>query len=128
MLKRDVTFMDYSEPPVEKKMSCYFNLTKTELTQMELSVYGGMKQRIEKIAEEKDGVKLMELFRSTILDAYGEKSPDGLRFVKSKEISEAFSQTPAYDIIFMEIVTDAQKATDFIQAILPKDNPPPVSQ
>ena len=126
MLKKELTYLDYNEPPQEIKTTCYFNLTRSELTTMELSVHGGMQQRIEKITKEKDGVKLMDLFRSIILDSYGEKSLDGKRFIKSKEISEAFSQTPAYDIIFMELVTDSKAAIEFIQSILPKDNPPPV--
>lgn len=120
MLKRTITYDDYSDPPVQKTETVYFNLTQAEVTKMELSIDGGLKARIEKISAAKDGVEIMSLFNKIILESYGEKSDDGRRFIKSEQLSQAFSQTPMYDIIFMELVTDAKKAADFVQAILPK--------
>lgn len=119
MLKKVIKYTDFDGN--EREESCYFNLTKSELTEMELSVTGGLTKMIEKISETKDGSRIMTIFKDIILRAYGEKSADGRRFIKSKELSEAFSQTGAYDVLFMELVTDANKASEFIQAVIPSD-------
>lgn len=119
MLKRKITYTDYNG--VERTEDFYFNLTKAELTRMELSVDGGMANMLQRVADAKDGPTIMKLFEELLLTAYGEKSDDGRRFMKSKAISEAFSQTEAYSIIFMELVTDDKKAAEFIQNIIPSD-------
>ena len=62
---------------------------------------------------------LIDLFKDLILRSYGEKSADGRRFIKSKELSTAFSQTEAYSELFMELVTDAEKAAEFVNGITP---------
>lgn len=119
MLKKTIKYTDFDG--VQREESVYFNLTKSELTEMELSATGGLTKMIEKIVETQDGTRIIAIFKELILKAYGEKSPDGRRFIKSKELSEAFSQTPMYDILFMELATDADKASDFIKAVIPAD-------
>ena len=57
-----------------------------------------------------------------MLAAYGKKSPDGRRFIKNNEIREEFTQTEAYSIIFMELATDADKAAEFINGIIPAND------
>lgn len=63
----------------------------------------------------------MKTFEEIILTAYGEKSDDGRRFVKSDELSQAFKETEAYSELFMELLTDDKAAAAFINGILPKD-------
>ena len=41
--------------------------------------------------------------------------------VKNNELREAFSQTEAYSNLFMELATDADAASEFINGILPSD-------
>lgn len=119
MLKKTIKYTDFDG--VQREESVYFNLTKTELTEMELSATGGLTKMIEKIVETQDGGRILSVFKELLLKAYGEKSADGRRFIKSKELSEAFSQTPMYDILFMELATDADKASEFIKAVIPAD-------
>lgn len=119
MLKRTFSYTDFDG--VKREESAYFNLTKSELTEMELSATGGLTKMIEKIVETQDGARIISIFKELILKAYGEKSPDGRRFIKSKELSDAFSQTPMYDMLFMELATDADKASDFMKAVIPSD-------
>lgn len=124
MLKRTFTYKDYDD--IERTEDCYFNLSKAEVAEMELTFEGGLGRYLNKIAEAKDGKAIMEKFKWIILKAYGEKSADGRRFMKSEEISKAFEETEMYNILFMELITDAKKAADFIAAILPptdKDKP-----
>lgn len=117
MLKKTVTYTDYNG--VERTEDFYFNLSKAEVAEMELSVDGGLGAMIENIVNAKDNKQIVALFKDLVLKAYGEKSPDGRRFMKSKEISEAFSQTEAYSEIFMELALDEKAAIDFVNGILP---------
>lgn len=117
MLKKTVTYVDYNG--VERTEDFYFNLSKAEVAEMEMSVEGGYSKMLEEIVKSNDNVRIVELFKRILLQSYGEKSVDGKRFVKSKELSEAFSQTEAYSEIFMELALDEKAAADFINGIMP---------
>ena len=119
MIKKTITYTDYND--VEITEDFYFNLSKPELIELEFDTIGGMKDLIVKVINTKDSKQLVSIFKKLVLAAYGEKSQDGKRFVKSDEISTAFSQTPAYEILFMELAQDADKATEFITGVMPKD-------
>lgn len=119
MLKETIKYTDYNEE--ERTETFWFNLTKSEVTEMEMSINGGLVEKINKMVELKDGAQIMAMFKDMILKAYGEKSADGRRFVKSEELSLAFSQTPAYDDLFMRLVTDPNAAAAFVNGIIPKD-------
>jgi hypothetical protein len=118
MLKKTVTYTDFDGN--ERTETFYFNLTKAEVTEMELSTEGGLSKMLEKIVAAKDSKRIIEVFKDLVLKAYGEKSPDGKRFVKNQEVRDAFSQTQAYSDIFMELATDDQKAAAFVNAITPQ--------
>lgn len=117
MLKKTITYTDYDGNV--RTEDCYFNLSKAEVVEMELGTAGGMQKMLEKIVAEQDTKKIAEIFKSIILKAYGEKTPDGKRFVKSEELSTAFSQTEAYSELFMELFQDADKSAAFFTGILP---------
>lgn len=119
MYKKIVKYTDYNG--VERKEELYFNLTKAELTDMELSKDGGMVAFIKKITSTMNGRELSKMFKDLILMSYGEKSDDGRRFIKSSAISEAFSQTEAYSQIYMELLTDYDAAQAFVNGIMPAD-------
>lgn len=118
MLKKTITYTDYDG--VERTEDFYFNLTRAELLEMELDVTGGMTKYIEYIIAAQDVSKLMRIFKEIILKAYGQKSPDGRRFIKSEEITNEFTQTEAFSNLYMELTNDAKKATDFINGIIPQ--------
>lgn len=117
MLKKTITYTDYNN--VERTEDFYFNLTKAELMEMEMGAVGGLSGMIEKIISAKDVPAIIKVFKELVLKAYGEKSADGKRFIKSKEISDAFSQTEAYSQLFMELATDADAASNFVNGIAP---------
>ena len=119
MIKKTVTYTDYDG--VERTENFYFNLSKAEVMEMEMGTEGGMAESIQKIIDAKDAPAIIRVFKDLVLRAYGEKSDDGRRFMKSKEISEAFSQTEAYSQIFMELATDSDAAAKFINGIVPAD-------
>lgn len=118
MLKRTITYTDYDG--LERTEDFYFNLTRAEVAEMELSVDGGLVKMLNKIVEAKDGKRIIETLKDFILKAYGEKSPDGRRFIKNDEVRANFAQTEAYSKLFMELALDADAAAKFIDAIVPK--------
>ena len=123
MLKKTITYTDYDG--VERTEDFFFNLSKAELAEMELSNHGGMEKLLQQIAVTQDRKRLIDLFKDIILRSYGEKSMDGRRFIKSKELSEAFSQTEAYSELFMQLATNSDVASSFINGILPKSDATP---
>ena len=118
MLKKTITYTDYDGNI--RKDDFYFNLTKAEVMEMEMGTTGGMRKMLEKIVQEQDSKRIVETFKDIIIRAYGEKSPDGKRFAKSKEIADNFMQTEAYSELFMELATDADAAAAFINGIIPQ--------
>lgn len=119
MYRKTVTYTDYNGD--ERTETFWFHLSKAEIAEMELSTTGGLKSKIEKIISTKDTPGLVKIFKELLLMSYGEKSDDGRRFVKNKELRDAFSQTEAYSEIFMELATDDKAAAEFVNNILPKD-------
>lgn len=119
MLKKTITYEDYNG--VERTEDHYFNLSKAEIMEMEMGTTGGLAEMLQRIVAAKDTAAIIKVFKDLILKAYGEKSADGKRFIKSEELSTAFSQTEAYSILFMELATDADKASEFVNGIVPAE-------
>ena len=118
MIKKTITYTDYDGN--DRTEDFYFNLTKAEVMEMEMMTDGGLQKMIEKIIQTSDTKKIIEIFKGIILKSYGEKSPDGRRFIKNDELRDAFSQTEAYSNLFMELATDAKAATDFVNGVIPQ--------
>lgn len=119
MLKKLINYVDYDGK--ERSENFYFNLTKAELMDMELGTVGGMQQLIQLIIDKQDIPEIIKAFKKIIMMSYGEKSPDGRRFIKSDALSEAFAQTEAYSNLYMELISDASAAAAFINGIVPAD-------
>jgi hypothetical protein len=118
MFKKTVTYTDYND--VERTETFYFNLTKAEVLEMELSTTGGLSAMIQGVIDAKDTPQLIKIFKDLVLKAYGKKSEDGRRFIKTPELTAEFSQTEAYSDIFMELATDDKAASAFVEGITPK--------
>lgn len=122
MLKKTITFTDYND--VEQTEDFYFNLSKAELTEMELSTKGGLVKMIEEIVEAEDNKEIVAIFKDLIIKSVGVKSRDGRRFVKNDEVRDDFLQTEAYSVLFIELASDAKAAAAFVNGITPKVQPP----
>lgn len=119
MITKTFEFEDYYGN-MRKEEHC-FHLTKAELLDMEMSTEGGLEKTINKLIMTQDNVKIMEIFKKLIYDSYGVKSDDGRRFIKNKEVKDAFMETEAYSMLIMELISDPDKANKFILGIMPKD-------
>ena len=121
MLKKTITYTDYNG--TERTEDFYFNLSKAEITEMELSMEGGMRAYIQKIIAAKSQLALVTLFKEIVMKAYGKKSADGRLFMKNDAIRAEFEAHPAYSMIYMDLVTDEAKASAFVNGIMPTDMP-----
>lgn len=117
MLKENVKYLNFDG--VEQTETLYFNINRMELIAMQAR-YGkeDMAKYIERIVEEQDFAKIHDLLNDIILTAYGKKSEDGKRFLKSEEIKEEFRTSLAYEAL-VESFFDDEGATlgKFVQGI-----------
>lgn len=119
MIKKTITYTDYNG--LERTEDFYFNLTQSEIVEWQWGTEGGLLEVLEKMSQSVDIPKIMGYYKEIILRSYGEKSEDGKRFIKSPELSKAFSETEAYDQLYMSMFPDADKMAEFVKGILPKD-------
>jgi hypothetical protein len=119
MIKKTIPYTDYNGN--ERSEDFYFNLSKAEVMEMEMSTSGGLAEMIQRVVAAQDQPAIIKIFKDLILKAYGVKSPDGKRFIKSEELSTEFAQTEAYSQLFMELATDADAAAKFVNGIVPAD-------
>lgn len=118
MLKKTVTYETFDGETVTEDL--YFNISESELSDMQFSKAGGMSEYITQIYKTKDSVKIYNLFKELILKAYGIKSPDGKKFYKTDAIRTEFASSIAYDTVFSEIIRNPDYAVEFIRGIFPK--------
>lgn len=122
MLTKTIKYTNYDGVEMEEKF--YFNITKAELTELQLNTPGGYGAYIERIVAAKDVPTLSQLFKDLILMSYGEKSADGKRFLKKApdghRLADDFVQTEAYSELYMELVTDDKAAAAFVNGIIPQ--------
>ena len=119
MIKETITYTDYND--VERTEDFYFNVTKTELLRMEADKNGAFSTVLEKFVKAKDVSDVLDAVEKFLYKAYGEKSADGKRFIKSEELSDAFFQSPAYEVLFEKLNSNADFAYNFIMGIVPAE-------
>lgn len=119
MLKKTITYTNYNDE--KKTKDYYFNLKKSELIDLQYSTAKGFMDYIEEITKTQDNVRIWKAFRDIVLLAYGEKSNDGERFVKSDELRKSFEETEAFSELIYELMSNETAAADFINGIMPKD-------
>ena len=117
MLKKTITYKDFNG--TTRTEDFYFNLTKSELVKLQHSEAAGFTETVEGIVAENDSKRIMELFEDLIRMSYGERSEDGRNFLKSKEISDKFIGSAAYDELFIELLTKEGANVEFVTGIVP---------
>lgn len=121
MIARTIKYKDFNG--VEREEKFYFNLTRAEVMEMELSTNGGLAEYIQQIVDANNSAEIIKVFKEVILKSYGEKTADGKRFRKVNDagvpLSIAFSETEAYSNLFMELAADADLAAEFVNGIVP---------
>lgn len=119
MLKKTITYEDFNGDTVSEDF--FFHLSKAELVELELSHRGGLSEALKRIVASEDGKSIIAEFKNIILGAYGKRSDDGRRFIKTQELRDEFESSEAYSVLFMEMVTDAEAAAEFVNGVIPKN-------
>ena len=123
MYKKTISYTDYNGLDITEDF--YFNLTRAEIMEMELGTEGGLENMLTRIVNAQDYVELSKYFKQIILMSYGEKSPDGKRFIKERHDGSKpcndFKQTEAYSNLYMELATNSDAASEFINGIIPDE-------
>lgn len=118
MIKQPITYTDYNG--MERTEGFYFNLTEVELLDMNLE-HVNLQDKMRALVDAKDMQAIMKLITKIIYRSYGIKSEDGKHFHKSDEISTAFMQSPAYTVLFMDMLNGKIDPVKFIKGIVPSD-------
>ena len=126
MFKKEIEYQDFNGQ--QRKEMFYFNLSKAELMEMELSTQAGMEEMIKMLIATKDNAKIVQTFKDLILRSYGIKSEDGTRFIKTPELREAFEQSNAYSELFMEILSSTDAQVSFINGVINGVNVPEMKE
>lgn len=123
MLEKKIEYTDFNGTKRDELF--YFNLTEAELAELELSENGGYTEWVKHIVNAGDSKTLAKIFKDIILKSYGERTPDGKMFVKVDKdgynLCNNFVQTAAYSVLYMELVSDAKKASEFMNGIVPQE-------
>lgn len=117
MLKKTVTYTNFDGETVTDIVR--FNLTKAELLEMEITTKDGWTNYVKRIVEAENQAEIFKVYKDLVLKAYGVMSEDGRHFIKKPELAEEFSHTEAFSELFMEVFQDADKASAFMEGMLP---------
>lgn len=116
MLKKVVNYFDFDGN--QRSDTLYFNLTEVEVARLEVKFQGGLEEHVNNLNAQERPDEILELFETVLRMSYGEKSEDGRFFHKTEDKTKAFMDSAAYTAIFMELLSDADKAADFFNAIV----------
>lgn len=128
MITKIVPYTDFNGNP--RKETLYFNLTQFEATEIAMDMPDGIVEELNDgdrkatalhLVEKLGGKGVIEFIKKIVLKSYGIKSQDGRRIIKSDEISKEFSETPMFSQLMMELMTNEQAASDFINAVIPPE-------
>ena len=119
MLKKTFQYTDFNGN--EQEETFYFNLSKSEVIEYELQERAGMSTTLQRIVEERDNQKILAHFKDLVMKSVGRKSDDGRRFVKNDEIREDFLASPAYDEMFIWLMSEPGAGAEFVNNVLPQD-------
>lgn len=117
MFKKKINYTDFDGN--SRSETFYFNFTKGELLEMQIGTNGGYDNYLKRLVESQDQAEITKIFKEIILKAYGIKSDDGKRFIKTDALREEFTQTEAYSELFTELATNTESAIEFINGIMP---------
>lgn len=119
MLRKIITFKDYNGK--DRKEDHWFNLEQHEVYKLQMGVKGGLIEALKEAVRTEDSPTIIEYYEKIIDASYGVRGADGKSFKKSPEILEAFKCTPAYSVLFMEILTNPEAADEFTRGVIPAD-------
>lgn len=102
MLKKVINYVDFNGQPQSE--THYFHMNRMEAVKFQAK-YGGDLEAYARSLSQSSTKENFEFIEDLVLTAYGERTPDGRGFNKSKEVVDRFRSSLAYDALFEELVT-----------------------
>lgn len=118
MFKDTITYTDFNGNAQTETL--YFNLSSTEMVDMQFSVEGGLSEELQKMVDNQDMIAMYNFIKDVIVKSYGIKSEDGKRFIKNPQVLEEFIQSAAYDAFIAKIL-QGDNVIAFMDGIIPSD-------
>lgn len=122
MLAKKIKYTNFAGE--EREEEFLFHMSKADILKWQYSINGGIDELFKRVINTNDQTALIQLVTDIIHRAYGEKSIDGKKFEKrrdGRDLADDFEQTAAYDVLFMELITDEKAAAEFINGIMPPE-------
>lgn len=119
MIRKEISYTDFNG--VQQKELAYFNLNKAELGKLQMRQNGTYIDRLKDLVARRKVEEMFDFVYNLILDAYGDRDPEGRKFVKSEEMRKDFEQSLAFSEFLMELIGDGDKLSNFITSVLPPD-------
>ena len=126
MLKKTVKYTGFDGE--EHTEDIYMNFTRVEvlkfLVRHGISMKKGddvtqeFKDMVAHLSESGDVEAMLNFLDDFVLSAYGVRSEDGKRFIKTKEVREKFSESLAYEALFDSILDDPALAKTLGESLL----------
>jgi hypothetical protein len=116
VIKKVITYLGYDEK--EHTGEYYFNLNLDDLMVLDASEEGGLALFLDKTVKSGDAQAIMRQFRRIILAAYGDRMEDN-SFKHDPESAERFIKSPAYDALFLDLMSDPTVVSEFINGMVP---------
>lgn len=117
MIKKTITYTGFDDK--EHTGDFYFHLSTAELLDLEAGTEGGMSEFLTTTARSGDAQRIIKEFKKIIAASYGSRADDG-SFEKDPASTDKFMKSPAFDAMFMELIIDPEKVTEFVNGIMPK--------
>lgn len=117
MFKKTITFEDFNGE--QQSRDFYFHMSKAELLEMAAGA-NDFDTRVKNIIETKDGAQILHEFRAIIKMSVGVRSEDGQRFIKDADAQSSLLDSPAFDVLLMELATETDAAVEFIKQLIPE--------
>lgn len=117
MFSDKITYEDFNGNTETQEV--FFNISKMEALDLEAEYPGGYAQHLQNVVDSEDVQEILKVFKEIVKKAYGVKSEDGKRFIKSDEEFAKFESSPAYDEFMMKLMGEENYSVDFILGAMP---------
>lgn len=120
MISQVIKYKDFDDN--DQVATAWFHLSMKKLIKYNASIDGGMAKVLTDLVESDDREKIIERFTEIVGMAYGQRvDGDASAFRQSDEITDAFLDSPVFDALLVELLTNENTATALIAGIFPKE-------
>lgn len=118
MIKKTIAYKDFDGN--QRQEILYFNFTKAELLELEISQgENGLDGLLKQVTETQNAKRVLEIFKDILKRAFGRRQENGT-FVKDPQDFENFTHSEAYSELFLWMLENPEDAATFIRGMMPE--------